>query len=659
MANHWPVVVGINQYQAIQPLMYAQFDAIELKDFLVNEAGLPAEQCALLTDVSPMVYQTAAYPTREAILQQVIRACQTAAPDDLIWFFFSGYGVHWEGQDMLLPIDADPSRIVDTAIPLQTIFEHLKQSATQQCLVMLDMNRSQAALPNQRLGTQTLELAKSLDIPLVMSCRPDQFSQETLAVRHGLFTQAVLEGLRFHGCLTLSQLVAYLNDRVPELCSHHWRPVQNPVVMMPTNYQFQLLLPPSAVTHLSRTDQGAIPPTWPNQVMPPPGITPLPSTGIAAMAPLSGDAASPVPAPESIAPLPTTDRQLPSSAPVPDAAPVAEPAEPVEPAEPAMLRWQWGGLVGIGLLLLLGVFMRNQAIFVGSEPSTTEPEEATPADLAPAADTPIAADAPAPGAEQPLFTPNVTDATAQTNISPLERAQAAIAQNRFGEALTWLDQVPMDQRNDQFATLLDQAQQGYQSTNQTNQSVLDSARMMIEPISASLFSDAIERARQVPVGDPYYDQAQTDINRWSQVILDLAEGRAATGNFDQAIAAAQLVPDDRAEIYQTAQERIQHWQQQKTNQNLLQQAQGMLVPDQATSLQAAINLVKQIPPDYPEAEIAQKRIDQWSQDILVIARARAAAGQYPGAISAAQLVPEGSSSFDQAQQEIQRWQGQQ
>ena len=67
MASHWPIIVGINQYQQLQPLMYAQFDAIELRDFLVQEAGLASESCALLTDVSPVVYQGAAFPSREVL----------------------------------------------------------------------------------------------------------------------------------------------------------------------------------------------------------------------------------------------------------------------------------------------------------------------------------------------------------------------------------------------------------------------------------------------------------------------------------------------------------------------------------------------------------------------------------------------------------------
>ncbi|NJL46920.1 MAG: hypothetical protein HC929_04730 [Leptolyngbyaceae cyanobacterium SM2_5_2] len=240
----------------------------------------------------------------------------------------------------------------------------------------------------------------------------------------------------------------------------------------------------------------------------------------------------------------------------------------------------------------------------------------------------------------------------------LELARTALAKQQFGEALTWLNQIPEDQRPEDYATLLSEAEAGYASSVVTGEAMLSEARRLVEPVPASLFNDAIERARQVPVGDPEYDQAQADIARWSQVILDLAEGRAASGNFDGAIAAAQLVPQDQADVHAQAQEQIKRWQQRQVNRQLLQQAQGLLQPDQATSFRDAISLVQQIPPDYPESATAQERIDQWSQDILVIARARAAVGQTAEAIAAANLVPADTSAYDQAQQEIQQWQGQ-
>ncbi|MDA0268321.1 MAG: peptidase C14, partial [Cyanobacteria bacterium] len=187
--------------------------------------------------------------------------------------------------------------------------------------------------------------------------------------------------------------------------------------------------------------------------------------------------------------------------------------------------------------------------------------------------------------------------------------------------------------------------------------LLDEARRMLQPSSASVFNDAIEVARQVPEGDPYYEQAQANIDRWGWVILDMAVGRAIVGNIDGAIAAAQLVPPDRPAVYDQAQRYVLRWQQQLANRQLIQQADALIEPGQASTFQDALNLLRSITPDQPEYRVAQGRINQWSEDILVIARARAAQGRVADAIAAAQLVPTGTNSYEQAQTEIVRWQG--
>jgi hypothetical protein len=139
------------------------------------------------------------------------------------------------------------------------------------------------------------------------------------------------------------------------------------------------------------------------------------------------------------------------------------------------------------------------------------------------------------------------------------------------------------------------------------------------------------------------------------VILDLAEGRAASGEIQAAIAAARLVPEDQPEVAELARQRITAWEQQIANQELIQQAQNSLRPGQASSFNDAIRALEQITPDQPGYATAQERINQWSQDILAIARARAAQGDLGSAIAAAELVPPNTTAYEQAQQEIQRW----
>jgi hypothetical protein len=165
-------------------------------------------------------------------------------------------------------------------------------------------------------------------------------------------------------------------------------------------------------------------------------------------------------------------------------------------------------------------------------------------------------------------------------------------------------------------------------------------------------------ARQIPPDDPIYGQAQDAIERWSWMILDVARARAAQGNRAAAVAALDLVPEDQPQVYGQAQATWQRWQQEATNQQLLQQAQTLPQPQQATTYGDAIRLLQQIPPDYPEFAQAQDQINQWSGDILAIARVRAAQGQLPGAIAAAELIPPGTQAYQAAQQDLASWRAQ-
>ena len=76
------------------------------------------------------------------------------------------------------------------------------------------MNRSQSVKAGESIGAQTAELARQMEIPTVLSCRPNQVSRETSALRQGFFAAALLEGLRSGECTTLKSLDRFLSDRL-------------------------------------------------------------------------------------------------------------------------------------------------------------------------------------------------------------------------------------------------------------------------------------------------------------------------------------------------------------------------------------------------------------------------------------------------------------
>lgn len=670
MANQWALLIGINQYKALQPLMYAQSDAVGLRNFFVDELGVPVDHCTLLTDVSNTIEPHAYMPLKQEIEHQLQTLCRDRVqPGDLLWVFFSGCGLAEAGQDYWMTLDSDPTSLSETAIAVSSIFDILKTAKTDQIILAMDMNRSQGAVGLRDIGTQTLTLAKDYNLTTLLSCQPDQFSHETMYVRHGLFTKALLEGMRYHGCVTASQLATYLSDLVPELCEHHCRPLQQPVAVVPPSHKFMMVVLAESLANLSPTETAMAD----NAAL---------MTGDNSTTPLTAQPITPLPPPPSfeIEGKPSTTGSpptLPVNPPPPEPTPppkdgaiVHQPAAVDEDDDDLGLSnvWKWGALAA-AIAFLAGVFFRFQPALFRSGELADNPDD-PPSDVVTDPDQGVA---PAEGTDpagEPGAAPTEETPPADANVPPpevdpieqgqtaLQRAEAAIAEQRYGEARAWLSQVPPELQNNTYQSLLQEANSEVAEAAIRNQSILDSARQIIQPTSASVFNDAIEQARQVPPEDPYYEQAQEDIRRWGRVILDLAEGRAASGDIGGAIAAARLVPEDQPELVTLAQQRIQSWEQRQTNQELIRQAQNTVQPGQASSYNDAARLLEQIQPGQPGYEDARRRTEQWGEDILAIARARAAQGDLAGAVAAARLVPERTPAYAAAQEEIQRWQAQ-
>lgn len=500
----YAIAIGINQYEQFQPLHYAVRDAQAVQTYL-KEAQPPIDRAqpertrvVLLSDSSP-IQQSNTYPTCAHIqtaLSYIVRQPQNHA--DCLWVFFSGYGVEVNGQDYLMPIEGDPSRVEETGIAIAQIFSILQTAATRNILLLLDINRSQSATANARVGEQTAAIAAQTGIATILSCQPDQFAHETLALQHGLFTAAVLEGLRYGNCTTIDHLVQFLTPRLAELSEHHWRPRQEPLAIVSAQQRYQLLWPRSQSVDATPAN----------------GKQPVP----VAVAIENGHAAATVPpAPTaSIVTAGLSDRPV-SPAPISTSVvPVSPPSTSSENDEDSHFQrslLMLGGL--LFALLCFGVLFQNRSELT----ETPAPTEAAPQPQ------PIDRAAPEP-APPPAVTAAPDTAAPATTSSALDAVRASLDRSIAASPATQI----------------------------------------------SAFNQAIQQARRIPPTDPAYAQAQQDIDRWSALILKVAEQRAnqsnggsrrrAVQNYRSAIAAAQLVPRDRPDLYDRAQRLIAAWNRQ-------------------------------------------------------------------------------------------------
>lgn len=234
MATQTCISIGINQYQSLPALGYGLADAVAMEQFFVDAAGWSPAQCLLMTDTSPHRNDNSTYPDRANIdrwLQQL--SWDTLRYGDLVWFFFSGRGISFEGEDYLIPIDGDVTDLPNTCISIRQLYQQFHDIGVT-ALVFLDANRPIHLPMSSGIGTVTSQLAQEYQIPTFLSCQSHESSHEDAGLGHGLFTTALLEALHYHPDLNLGTIDTYLTSRLAELSEHHWKPLQTPAAIMPT-----------------------------------------------------------------------------------------------------------------------------------------------------------------------------------------------------------------------------------------------------------------------------------------------------------------------------------------------------------------------------------------------------------------------------------------
>jgi hypothetical protein len=683
MANYWAIAIGINQYQFLQPLMYAQWDAYCLHHCFQHDAGFLDEHCWLLTDTSVPIQGQDTRPTRENIQHHIVQLCQhQLAADDVLWLFFSGYGVHANGRDYLMPLDGDPSQPVATGIPISELFATLKTAATSNLVVLLDMKQfGGTGSSSAQLGHHTLAVAQEHDLAVILSCQPGQFSHETLALRQGLFTAVLLEGIQQHGCMTLEHLAQYMGDRLPTLSEQHWRPKQNPAIFIPAALRYQLMLPGKDIpvgqnAILDRQPSLAddsVDSAWnePSQQQPSQPSTAFleaPSNYSTAHAPSTSASIS---HPSSATAQPS---QAGAHAPVGAGTLASQHDIASQHENDDGTFWanvlKWGGLVVV--LLITGVVWRNWSVFhrdrqpnpLGAPTEDVRGNDSSSQQVSPSESG--SSGQPNLASASAIDPPILLEGDSVSTTAALDTAQQAIAAGLPLEALEWLDRIPASDHTDAYTELRADAEQLNAQLNQTNQAILNEAIASLNrareetPVNqASDFHRAIEQAQRIQPGQPVYREAQEYVERWSEVILDLAEARAQTGDYADAIAAAQLIPRDQTQLQPIIEQRIERWQQNlnqgSATQDAILQASTLVRPGQASSYNDAIAQLRTIEATQPEYETVRNQLNEWSREILAIAYQRAEDGNLYEAIEAGALVPDDAEVALEARAAIENW----
>lgn len=219
----------------------------------------------------------------------------------------------------------------------------------------------------------------------------------------------------------------------------------------------------------------------------------------------------------------------------------------------------------------------------------------------------------------------------------------------------------------------------------TNIQLLQTAQMQAQTGDIGDLNSAVAQAQQISSQSDRWQEAQQEIDQWQsqiqfredQPILDRADQLALQGGptaLQAAIAEAQRIRPGRA-LYDEAQLRISDWQYQlqppestpldeplqtvpaNGPDQLLKSAETIASQGTPKALAAAIEQANQIAPESPAQFQAKVSIDNWSEQLLDMARGQALADR-DAAIAIAQKIPSNSRVYDSAQLQIQTWQQQ-
>jgi uncharacterized caspase-like protein len=504
------IFIGINTYLELQALKCAQQDAVCLYQWWTQEALRNPELATLSTDSSPRHQEHSTTPTVENLRFWFDQIKTSIAADDRLWIFFSGYGESAGGKDYVLPVDATPGDETtrtpgENWIALEEIYPLLQALPTQDILLILDTNRSQSVRADGGLGDQTQTLAQHYGIATMLSCQPKQFSYESVAFGQGLFTLALLEGLRNYAGQPLQTLVDFLTIRLPELSEHNNRPTQVPWAMATTAQLAAMMVPgaPMENASLAPAGLGELPGAepWVDQAL----ETPVaPTEPVAINRPLQPpNPLSTDETPDSEALTLDTIEQgvVPTQSPSTPVTPRhRQPTEDLDTPMDKARFWQQILALSALIALVLGL----SAVLRKNLPPQAAQNLIAPTPASPAAAKP---------------TPSAMPTVASPDPSP--RLEVPVS-------------PPADSAK-----------------------ILEDARAKIKPTSGEELRQAIDYAQQIPPGDPRRPETERQINRWSRDIFQLANQLANQGKYKEAIAMATLVP--KGPSYDEAQKSAAQW----------------------------------------------------------------------------------------------------
>ncbi|GBU27668.1 hypothetical protein R84B8_01205 [Treponema sp. R8-4-B8] len=229
--NLWILSIGVNNYDDkvhFSPLKYAVNDAKAIIDFFKAQEGKSYAKVN-----TRLIADGTSIPPTVTNIQDGFSFLRQAQPNDVVMLFMSGHGVNDQyGNFYFMPSDAafENGTIKDSkVISFGQIQSVLARPGRK--IVFIDSCHSAGTgsgliqrVNNDRLINSFKDNSSIKDSAVIFtSSRGDQTSWESDQYKHGVFTYAILQGLKGEadlmkkGVITATALELYIKDKIPAL----------------------------------------------------------------------------------------------------------------------------------------------------------------------------------------------------------------------------------------------------------------------------------------------------------------------------------------------------------------------------------------------------------------------------------------------------------
>jgi len=226
------MIVGINKYKNKKyNLNYGKPDAEAIKAVLLKKGKNLFNKIHLSEIYDAKV-------TKQSITNTLEQIISKANPRDLFLFYYAGHGVMVDNEQgkphfYIAPHDVTglyrEEQIWERGVSAKQLTEYTKRIQARKQLLIMDACQSGGmedvfALRGAAEEKALKQLSRSSGIFLLASTQSEQYAYEFDKLGHGVFTYAILKGLAGEaegsnedGKITVRELSAYIDDKVPEL----------------------------------------------------------------------------------------------------------------------------------------------------------------------------------------------------------------------------------------------------------------------------------------------------------------------------------------------------------------------------------------------------------------------------------------------------------